>query len=88
MGYGAPGAAVDGKSNVLYHHRSCSHTDLQEDPWWMVDLEFSALVGQVSVVSRSCSALCGEYLKAFRIMIGTVNSNRTINKYLIFEIKV
>ena len=54
----------------------------------MVDLEFSALVGQVSVVSRSCSGLCGEYLKAFRIMIGTVNSNRTINKYLIFEIKV
>ena len=88
MGYGAPGAAVDGKSNVLYHHRSCSHTDLQEGPWWMVDLEFSALVGQVSVVSRSCSGLCGEYLKAFRIMIGTVNSNLTINKYLIFEIKV
>ena len=53
----------------------------------MVELEFSVLVGQVSVVSRSCSALCGEYLKAFRIMIGTVNSNRTINKHLIFEIK-
>ena len=88
MGFGVPEAAVDGRSNVFYRHRSCAHTDLQEGPWWMVDLEFSALVGQVSVVSRSCSGLCGEHLKAFRIMIGTVNSNRTINKYLIFEIKV
>ena len=51
----------------------------------MVDLEFSVFVRQVSVVSRSCGSLCGEYLKAFRIMIGTVNSNRKINKYLILR---
>jgi len=52
----------------------------------MVDLEFSALVVEVSVVSRSCNQRCSIYLKAFRILIGTVNSNRKINKYLMFEI--
>ena len=49
----------------------------------MVDLEFSYPVAKVSIVSRSCGNLCGQFLKAFRIMIGTVNSNRKINKYLI-----
>ena len=49
----------------------------------MVDLGFSYPVAEVSIVSRSCGSLCGQFLKAFRIMIGTVNSNRKINKHLI-----
>lgn len=33
--------AVDGNSDPYYQSKSCTHSELIADPWWMVDLGVS-----------------------------------------------
>ena len=49
---GVPSRAVDGNFDGLWSHASCTHTQLQTDPWWRVDLGSSKPVSEVFIVNR------------------------------------
>ena len=51
-GGGAASKAVDGNFDGLWVHGSCTHTQLQTDPWWRVDLGSSKPVSEVFIVNR------------------------------------
>ncbi|XP_078666819.1 lactadherin-like [Branchiostoma floridae x Branchiostoma belcheri] len=65
---GDPGRAVDGNRNPFYGKKSCSHTAMQRDPWWRVDLGSSERVDRVVVVKRKS---IGEmWLEGFQVYVG------------------
>ncbi|KAI8514471.1 hypothetical protein Bbelb_070620, partial [Branchiostoma belcheri] len=65
---GAPGRAVDGNRNAIYAKKSCSHTAMERDPWWRVDLGSSRCVDRVVVVKRQ--RIGGHWLEGFQVYVG------------------
>ncbi|XP_078686500.1 uncharacterized protein LOC144919130 isoform X3 [Branchiostoma floridae x Branchiostoma belcheri] len=65
---GAPGRAVDGNRNAIYAKKSCSHTAMERDPWWRVDLGSSQCVDRVVVVKRQ--RIGGHWLEGFQVYVG------------------
>ena len=52
-GYGgAPERAIDGKTDGNYDAGSVTHTNEQDDPWWMVDLKGPQDIGRIVVFNR------------------------------------
>ena len=45
--------AVDGNRDGDFHDRSCSLTDVDEVPWWVVDLQAEAEIGYVAITNRA-----------------------------------
>ena len=52
--------AVDGNkdgmiflSGGVVNSESCTHTDMEDDPWFRLDLQDTRSVGRVSIVSRN-----------------------------------
>ena len=66
--------AVDGNKNAAWSQGSCIHTNLQNDPWWRVDLCGSLPVAEVVIVNRLCTSCspCRNDMYAFEIRIGKV----------------
>ena len=64
--------AVDGNKNRDWSGGSCMHTQVQNDPWWRVDLGASLSVAEVFIVNRLCISPypCANDLNAFEIQIG------------------
>ena len=44
--------AVDGNSNTEFGDGYCSHTDIDTQPWWAVDLESDVTIFSVTITSR------------------------------------
>ncbi|XP_019630610.1 PREDICTED: uncharacterized protein LOC109474706 isoform X3 [Branchiostoma belcheri] len=65
---GAPGRAVDGNRNAIYAKKSCSHTGMERDPWWRVDLGSSQCIDRVVVVKRQ--RIGGHWLEGFQVYVG------------------
>eukprot|EP00058_Branchiostoma_floridae_P027354 XP_002612845.1 hypothetical protein BRAFLDRAFT_118409 [Branchiostoma floridae] len=65
---GAPSRAVDGNRNAIYAQKSCSHTAMERNPWWRVDLGSSQCVDRVAVVKRQ--RCCGQWLEGFQVYVG------------------
>jgi len=67
-----PSLAVDGNKNRDYSQGSCIHTNLENDPWWRVDLGASLPVAEVVIVNRLCASFfpCASRMNAFEIRIG------------------
>ncbi|XP_066292800.1 apolipoprotein(a)-like [Branchiostoma lanceolatum] len=64
---GAPERAVDGNVNGNYPD-SCTHTDMDYQPWWRVDLGASKCVDRVVVTNRK--DCCSERLDDFKVYVG------------------
>ena len=56
--YLAAAVAVDGNSNNNAHAKSCTHTILEQSPWWVVDLGRNYTIDHVKVTNRG--DCCGE----------------------------
>ena len=56
-------AAVDGRTDGRYAERSTTHTHLQANPWWQVDLGATNSIGSIEVWNRTdcCSARLRDY---------------------------
>ena len=67
---GSSSRAVDGGTSKDYSLDSCTHSNLESNPWWRVDLGSSRLVGEVVLVNRNCTGACADRLKEFEIWIG------------------
>ena len=65
--------AVDGNVNSNWFNGSCSQTQMQYDPWWMVDLGKEYPVDKVLVTSRGDCDHCVERIQGFEIRIGISN---------------
>ena len=51
--------AVDGNTDDDYLHGSCSHTNIQSWPWWVVDLGAATAVQSVMISNRAdCCCKC------------------------------
>ncbi|XP_078661338.1 uncharacterized protein LOC144905509 [Branchiostoma floridae x Branchiostoma belcheri] len=68
--------AVDGNTGTtLSHLYECTHTNLEYQPWWKVDLGDTYVINHVTVINRG--DCCGERLKDFMIRVG---HNKDISK--------
>ncbi|XP_040214624.1 uncharacterized protein LOC120944922, partial [Rana temporaria] len=66
---GAPENAIDGSTNTNYMSKHCSHTDLEIEPWWMVDLTKVHNVTKVKILNRG--DCCIERIEGAELRIGT-----------------
>ncbi|XP_078579507.1 apolipoprotein(a)-like isoform X2 [Branchiostoma floridae x Branchiostoma japonicum] len=61
--------AVDGNTGtILYPRQECTHTDLEYEPWWKVDLGDTYVISHVRVINRG--DCCGERLRNFMVRVG------------------
>src|ERR1051326_7191611 len=64
-GFGPAGASnsVDGNTDGNFFHNSVSHTNLDANAWWQVDLGTSATIGSVTIWNRTdcCSDRISDY---------------------------
>ncbi|KAL7990238.1 hypothetical protein Chor_010592 [Crotalus horridus] len=65
---GSPDKAVDGDCNGTWSHASCSHTNLERNPGWYVDLGESHKI--YAVVVRNREDCCGERLFEAEVHLG------------------
>nr|XP_033793430.1 pentraxin fusion protein-like [Geotrypetes seraphini] len=66
--FGDSGNAVDGHSSNVYMDGHCAHTDLDIEPWWMVNLNATYKVFSVSVTNRG--DCCHTRINSAEIRIG------------------
>ncbi|XP_073447658.1 uncharacterized protein [Aquarana catesbeiana] len=66
---GAPENAIDGSTNTNYMSKHCSHTDLDIEPWWRVDLTKVYNVTKVKILNRG--DCCKERIEGAELRIGT-----------------
>ncbi|KAG7469845.1 hypothetical protein MATL_G00133170 [Megalops atlanticus] len=69
--------AIDGNRNSNYNDGSCTHTELQTDPWWRVDLRREYRVTSVSITNRG--DCCHERINGAEIRIGNSMENNGNN---------
>ncbi|XP_070544790.1 plasminogen-like isoform X2 [Ptychodera flava] len=60
--------AVDGDINGVYSQRSCTHTDLEMEPWWRVNLQMQYDVHKVVLFNRK--DCCEERLLNAQVRVG------------------
>lgn len=66
---GAPGRAVDGDTNGVYFNNSLSHTGLDAQAWWQVDLGATGPVSTINVWNRT--DCCSERLDDFWVFVSS-----------------
>ncbi|XP_042322587.1 uncharacterized protein LOC121930412 [Sceloporus undulatus] len=66
--FGDPENAVDGSTSVEYIRGHCTHTELEINPWWTVDLTEEFQVSRVSITNRG--DCCPERINNAEIRIG------------------
>ncbi|XP_048057026.1 uncharacterized protein LOC125274675 [Megalobrama amblycephala] len=72
--------AVDGNRNPLASAGSCSHTNVDKDPWWRVDLLDVYRITRVSITNRG--DCCAERINGAQIRIGNSLENNGNNNQL------
>ncbi|KAK7130393.1 hypothetical protein R3I93_019889 [Phoxinus phoxinus] len=77
--FGSANHAVDGNSDPNYLHGSCTHTRLEHNPWWRVDLMDVYSITEVTITNRG--DCCGEWISGAQIRIGnSLHSNGNNNQ--------
>ncbi len=66
-GFGGPAnRAVDGNTSGAWGNRSVTHTNLDNQPWWQVDLGAAYDISEIKIFNRT--DCCKERLNQFRII--------------------
>ncbi|XP_060135414.1 uncharacterized protein LOC118091141 [Zootoca vivipara] len=65
---GAARNAIDGSTSSDFIQGSCTHTDSERNPWWMVDLKAQYQVLRVSITNRK--DCCAQRLNGAEIRVG------------------
>ncbi|KAG9345086.1 hypothetical protein JZ751_009627, partial [Albula glossodonta] len=74
---GDAGKAIDKNHNPMYSAGSCTHTKLQADPWWRLDLQSIHRVTSVAITNRG--DCCPERINGAEIRIGNSMENNGNN---------
>jgi hypothetical protein len=72
-GPGPANVAIDGNKEQNYFSSSCTHTDLQVNPWWKIDLGSEYDINLVKVWNRG--DCCGERLTSLKLQASNDNVN-------------
>ncbi|CAJ0960432.1 unnamed protein product [Ranitomeya imitator] len=65
--------AIDGNKDTDFNSNSCTHTNLEKDPWWKLDLKQSYKISIVVLTNRmDC---CPEKLMGAEVRIGNSPDN-------------
>ncbi|XP_056655265.1 uncharacterized protein LOC103103854 isoform X3 [Monodelphis domestica] len=70
---GLSGKAVDGNEDSDFYKNSCTHTNKDFEPWWMVDLTSKFIVDNVTVIPRGDR--CVGTMAKYEITIGDSKEN-------------
>uniref|UniRef100_A0A670J4Y9 Fucolectin tachylectin-4 pentraxin-1 domain-containing protein n=1 Tax=Podarcis muralis TaxID=64176 RepID=A0A670J4Y9_PODMU len=65
---GAAGNAIDGSTASNFNQGSCTHTNSENNPWWMVDLKAQYQVLRVTITNRK--DCCAQRLNGAEIRVG------------------
>jgi hypothetical protein len=68
---GRANVAIDGNTQQNYFSSSCTHTDLQVNPWWKIDLGSEHDINLVKVWNRG--DCCGERLTSLKLQASNDN---------------
>jgi chitodextrinase len=68
---GAPALAVDGNTDGTYQNGSVTHTLVEQDAWWQVDLGASQSVGTVNLFNRT--DCCADRLANFYVFVSATD---------------
>ncbi|XP_070534535.1 uncharacterized protein [Ptychodera flava] len=69
MSGGTASKAVDGFASTFWGDGSCTHTNIEVDPWWEVDLEYTYFVTEIVITNRrDC---CSERLEGAVVRVGS-----------------
>ena len=67
--FGGPAAlAIDGNQDGVFTHRSVTHTSVQDNPWWELDLKTARPIGRLAIHSRSDNGLFNRH-DGFEILL-------------------
>ncbi len=78
---GLPGRAVDNNTNGTYGSNSVTHTALELQPWWQVDLSASRSIGAISIYNRT--DCCEDRLTNFYVFVSTTDmTGRSLDSLL------
>ncbi|MEW4490776.1 DUF1553 domain-containing protein [Thalassoglobus sp. JC818] len=67
---GPPELAVDGNtSGEFFEQKSTTHTEKENSPWWMVDLQRDAEISLIKVWNRNDSPTIFQRLNGFRVVL-------------------
>ncbi|KAJ8252207.1 hypothetical protein COCON_G00215190 [Conger conger] len=69
--------AIDGSRDSAYVSKSCTHTTIEADPWWSVDLLSVYRVSSVTITNRG--DCCPDRINGAQIRIGNSNKNKGNN---------
>ncbi|XP_073529896.1 fucolectin-4-like [Phyllobates terribilis] len=69
--------AIDGNLNSFYKYGSCSSTNLEDSPWWRVDLLDPHKISYIAITSRG--DCCGDRLNGGLILVGNSEDNNANN---------
>ncbi|XP_051720706.1 uncharacterized protein LOC127496864 isoform X6 [Ctenopharyngodon idella] len=76
--------AIDGNRDSHYEHGSCTATEVQDDPWWRLDLLDQYVVTSITITNRK--DCCPERLNGAEIHIGNSLLNNGNNNPLAAKI--
>ncbi|XP_033975688.1 myelin-associated glycoprotein-like [Trematomus bernacchii] len=75
---GVPERAIDGNDASIYGKGSCTHTSLQNKPWWRLDLLKRYTINTVTITNRG--DCCHERINGAEIHVGnSLNDNGNAN---------
>ena len=73
---GLPERAIDGKTDGVYENKSVSHTAVQENPWWEVDLKSTHDLNKFVIWPRTDGADLFKRLDGLRVSV--LDENRKV----------
>ncbi len=82
---GSSSRAVDGNTNGVYSNESVTHTTMEPNAWWRVDLEAIYEINSINVFNRT--DCCTDRLVGARIYVGSVDSSEPNDYTLIGELE-
>ncbi|XP_043938189.1 uncharacterized protein LOC122810685 [Protopterus annectens] len=68
---GSPQRAIDGNIDSNFFHGSCSSTDYDFGPWWMVDLQSTFEIHSVEITNRR--ECCRERIRGAEVHVGDLH---------------
>lgn len=75
MNSGYAKRAVDGNTDPNFAGNSCTQTNVETNPWWVVDLEKTASISKVQLFNRA--DCCGDKIRNLEVRVGAVEPTGT-----------
>ncbi|WP_282124539.1 T9SS type A sorting domain-containing protein [Algibacter mikhailovii] len=76
---GSANRAIDENTSGVWSNNSVTHTSVEANPWWQVELQSEVTIGDINVFGRTDSC-CKERLSNFTVFVIDANANTTFSQ--------